>query len=695
MSNRKGKRTPPVPNYQKSVGELMVTRATEHSLWFDDKWYADNPVGGGKSISINWYRGFEPSERRDPRCRTLVDGARRLVDAIGCPATGKRNKKYAVLKSKAPYVLNLVRWLYRNGYGSFSEITPTAADWYKSDILADGPTPLRSDGASSGEDADEVTVSTLAKHLRVLVDIFDLRSELEAFPELCIGVHPFRGESVNSLAEDLATVSDGWIPRVPEEIYQPLTQAVLDWIDVYGKDVLFAQNEYLRIMERRRHRRGKNYAEFTDAALLGVTFNARGTLAHPWRRPFVPSLGGRIQPALSGDPSRGPTSQLRDLIEDLGAAGSIAVHAMTGVRVSELLGVKAEPRKDDDWPACLSMRQSRSGLYDVFFLLGTVFKGTSDNQGEPAEWILGVRPVGTDVLPIAVRAILCLDSLYRPWRERFGIDYLVVSLGKGGSLPHTPPPNTKPLSDTQRRLQTTFIKRHVVLPAEFENWIVTPHQYRKTFAQDIVRINPKALPAVRDNFKHASEYVTEEAYVGSDTTMLRLMDDVATREAAKMMVERVFGKVPLGGRAADLIDTQEARIRELCRGADTTERRITALQAAISIDGIRLFTSDYLDCLFRPQHAMCHRDLLGRFDPDAKRPLQAYRTRKNCSVCSNGVINGNHVGYWVDRYREHSSIAEANSTAASDRGVAALAAARAGQAKSVLRKIGRWPLDAN
>lgn len=697
MSSRKGRRLQPVANHLKSEGQLLVTMATASSRWFDDWWYEDNPAGGSKALAINWHRDFAATELQDPRCRSLISSARRLVYAMRHSTSVKKGSLRSIFGGSARKLLHLVAWMYRNTIWSFSELTPEIADWYKSDLLEAGPcqqmdaadVDVDEEGGDGSE--NEMSVAVLSSHLRVMIRVFELSHEFEAFPELRIPEHPFRGQSAKSLAESLAISSDGWIPRVPDEVLNPLMKEVLNWIDLYAEDVLSAQNAYLEAMDARREFTGKNYAEFTDPALLKIVFDGGGALPEPWRHPFLPSMARRAKPSTASDPGRGPSSQLRQLINDLESACSISIQALTGVRVSELLAAKAEPRQSNGWPACLIQRASRSGLFDLFYFASRTFKNEEDAEGREFEWLLGVRPAGSDMIPIAARGILILDKLFRPWRERFQTDYLSLSLGGGGGLPLSTPKAIKPLRERQARGTRSFVERHVALPREYAEWNITSHQYRKAFCQDIIRINPKALPAVQEHYGHASEYLTDEAYAGNDATMLKLIDDVAIREAARTMVDRIYGGAPLGGKMADRIDARADAIRALLQGEDTNERRISALANAISVDGIVLFTSDYLDCFFRPQHAMCHRELLGFFDKSATKPLRAFRTKKNCSVCANGLISRHHIPYWVSEYRENERIRRANE-AAGDTRTAAVAAARAVQARSVLKRIGSWPI---
>lgn len=688
MSNRKGRRLQPTANHLKPDGQLLVSMATTYSRWFDPWWYEDDPTGGSKGRAVNWYRDFSPEEQQDEKCQSLINAARRLVYAMLHPLTVKKRSLVTVFGADARKLLRLVRWMYDNSVWSFSDITPEIADWYKSDILEAGPGSTRDgigDEASCeelGVGDDDMSVWVLGAHLRVLVLIFELSEEFEPLPNLRIPEHPFRGESANSLAESLAVASDGWIPRIPEEVMNPLMQQALEWVDVRAADVLLAQQTYFEAIESRSDYKGKNHHVFTSPPLLEIVFDGGGTLSEPWRPPFSKS-----------DPTEGgPTTQLRSLINDVEAASATCTQAVTGIRVSEFLAAKALPRQANGWPACLVQRASSSGLYDLFYFSSHIFKGEEEEEGAAMEWLIGVRPAGADFLPIAARAVLVLDKLYEPWRDFFGSDYLTVSLGAGSGLPKKAPAQTKPLASRLASVSREFMKKHVKLPEELADWKVTSHQYRKAFCQDIIRINSKALTAVQEHYGHASQYLTDEAYAGNDTRMLRLIDDVATREAAKLMVDRIYAGAPLGGKMAEVIDGRAETIRELLAAETTDERRITALANALSIEGIVLFTSDYIDCFFRGNYAMCHYDALGFFDSAATRPLRPYRTRKNCSVCSNGLINQHHVPYWIQDYRLNEDIRIKNQESGDFR-TAAVAAARSAQARSVLRRFGRWPLD--
>lgn len=392
---------------------------------------------------------------------------------------------------------------------------------------------------------------------------------------------------------------------------------------------------------------------------------------------------------MAGDVSarrRGITVELQNLHCDLRNAATVVLQAETGIRISEVAGIMVDGRNENGWPSCLNVRHSSNGLYDLYVLSGRIFKGSPDPNGTEVEWILGAKPVGANSLPGPVKAILVLDALFKPWRERFGVNALIVSLGKGRGIPVETPENCEIRSDTIRDGQNNFLRDYVTVPAEFSNWRLSTHQFRKSFAQDIVRIDDTLIPAVRDHFKHTSDFVLESAYLGTDPRLLGLINDVATREAARLIVSTLFEGQPLAGKMAELIKSRHEHFSKVCSSARTNEGRINLLTIALNLDDIRFFSSEHTDCFFRAHFAICHKDLLGEFDPNAKRPLGAYRTPTNCGDCPNGVRSSAHLPFWRERLRSYQKIEAANRSAGEHR-VVAWAAANVRQAERVIRQL--------
>lgn len=680
MSINRGHRRLPTANYLKSDAELLITNATEYSLWFDDWWDYRNPTAGAPSKGVNWFGHFSPNQRKDPVCRAIVDQGRRILDALRHSPQLKRRKDSGVFEVRAPSLRVIMHWMFLNDISTFSELTPDQASWFIEDMLNEERDKFVQKLKLSDDDdildgARGMSAAVLEHHLGVLVDIYHLRSEFSNFQDLVMPAHPLRGASSYEVATEVGVITTGWIPPVPEEVLHPLLDEANKWIYGYSEDIIRAQDVYLAEAGRLGKSLPKNIPRSVVDALKKVVFNAGGDLAKPWR----PQLGETQN-------SPGVTVELSQLHRDLRDAATISLQAGTGIRVSELAGITVDGRDENGWPSCLLVRQSSSGLYDLYVLRGRVFKGSTDPEGTPAEWILGVKPVGANSIPFTVQAILVLDKLFAPWRERFGSKALIVSFGIARGFPIEIPPNFEIRSETIRDGQNHFLQTHVKLPESHRNWRLSTHQFRKSFAQDVVRIDGTLIPAVRDHFKHMSDFTTESAYLGTDPRLLGLVNDVATRAAARMIVGVLYEGEPLAGKVAEQIKSRKNHFMEVCAGARTLEGRINLLTIALGLDEVRFFTSEHADCFFHARLAACHQNLLGKFDPNAKRPLNAYRTPENCGDCGNGIKSRAHLPYWTERLREYQEIETANREAGEDR-IAAFAGVRVRQAARVIRQL--------
>ncbi|NTE86109.1 hypothetical protein [Agrobacterium rubi] len=686
MSIRKGRRQPPTANFLKSVGELTVTMATEYSLWFDDWWDYRNSTAGAKSKGVNWFGYFTPAQKHDPVCRALVDQGRRILDALRFSDRARRRKDSSIFEIAASSLRYLMHWMYINDVRSFSEMTPDQVGWFIEDVMKEQQDEFvrrlaQGDSDDPAEDARGVSATVLERYLTVIVDVYNLGPEFTELPELVMAAHPLRGISPYEVATEYGIVTSGWIPPVPDQVLHPLLEVAHRWVDTYSVDVLFAQDAYLTAFKNLGKTMPKNTPRSIQAALRAVKFDARGNLPTTWRPPL-----GRATARDGSAKRRGITIELRNLHYDLRNAATVVLQAETGIRVSEVAGITVDGRDENGWPSCLEVRHSSTGLYDLYVLKGRIFKGSPDPNGTEVEWILGAKPVGANSIPGPVKAILVLDALFKPWRERFGLNALIVSLGQGRGIPVETPENCEIRSTSIRDGQNDFLRDYVTVPVEFSKWRLTTHQFRKSFAQDVVRIDDTLIPAVRDHFKHMSDFVVESAYLGTDPRLLGLINDVATREAARLIVGTLFESQPLAGKMAELIKSRKKHFREVCSSARTNEGRINLLTIALDLDEIRFFSSEHADCFFRAHFALCHKDFLGEFDPNAKRPLGAYRTPKNCGDCPNGVKSRVHLPFWRERLRSYQEIEAANRGADEHR-IVAWAVANVRQAERVIRQL--------
>lgn len=615
------------------------------------------------------------SRLSDPQWTHLLDLGRRLLWSLFQDNQRGMDHKTSGLVPLLERIVDLLRWMAQNEYIAFSEIDAAAARSY-CDHLLDRHT------------SKPISAHTLALKIDILCRIHEQFNVFADFSAAQMPQHPFGGRSATDVASTLLDPTYEHIPPVPEALFLAILAEALQWIDAPARDI--ARLVDLAIEERSLTSGSNSYSYKLNLALQSFVFDDGGELPRPWR----PSLSDsytvrRWRPEHDACRARTvtPMLQVRHLATSLEAACAIVIQALLGLRISELAGLQALPLDPTTgWPSCLDVRPSRTGLNEIFFVKGHLFK--TERTLADAEWVAGSRPAGTDYLPPPVRAILALTRLFAPLRKRFGRSELIVGLGSARGLPRRVQELGPILSDTLRRHQKSFVKEHVAAPAPYQDWELTPHQWRKSFALYMVRSDERLLSAVSDHFKHMSLAMTEQGYVGSDTELLGLMDDVATREAAKVLLNAAGGNTSVSGRMADVITQNAAAIRALVGESGSEADCLERLTQTLKNDNVRVWSAPWGKCMFRPEAARCRHDEHGDFNLAARAPSYAHRRPGVCCGCSNLLVTPDeHTGFWKERHSKNVELYHAN-VAAGDRHAAAVAAARARTSASILRKMG-------
>jgi hypothetical protein len=96
-------------------------------------------------------------------------------------------------------------------------------------------------------------------------------------------------------------------------------------------------------------------------------------------------------------PLIGPTHRLRQLIIAVRSAAHIVIQATTGMRISEICGLKAGIDPETGLPFSVEVQESLNGLSEVFILTSCLSKTEDTPRAVP--WILGYRPKGSMDLP--------------------------------------------------------------------------------------------------------------------------------------------------------------------------------------------------------------------------------------------------------------------------------------------------------
>lgn len=621
---------------------------SEHSSWGDGTWYMPAQRAGltpGRCC-YRW-ESMEASER-------LIDDIKLFVWSVHHENFRGRAAKNSGASTRSYAVGRFVKWMNHAGVERLSDL-PAGFGFQYLAYLLDQP------GAGKLKDV------TIGRLINVPVHIFDQSSVLRAAGRDAIEFHPFNGRNPYSLARDYGE-DVGTYPPVPDELFVRVATEVSVWIERNSCDISSMLARAARAKTSGDYNYEKWRAYGVNKELAGARFRATGV---EWRSALGENVSG----------------ELAELLEDLRAACVIAVQAFTGVRINEVLGLEAEPRDErTEWPACLSVRPSLSGLMEVFYIRGKVTKGHDEHQ--EVEWVAGARPMGTDYLPPPAKAIIVLEEMFRPWRIN-GVSRLVLSRAVGPTgLPDTLPMRSCPYAVALKD-QVRFISRQIYGPdpnfAERVGWWrVTTHQWRKSFAQFVVRSDERLLRAVSEHFKHVSLAMTSEGYVGNDLELLGLIDDEALNRVAEVTILAISGEIAIAGPLAEMIERQRERLaREV--GEGTSDARIAALKDLLREDSVRSWSCGWGDCFFRPETARCHAEVLGTYTLRARKPNAETRRPEVCCECANLVVLPEHRPFWESRRVKNQLIVDSDLDLKS--GGARLAKVRVEQANKILKRL--------
>lgn len=82
--------------------------------------------------------------------------------------------------------------------------------------------------------------------------------------------------------------------------------------------------------------------------------------------------------------------------------------------------------------------------------------------------------------------------------------------------------------------------------AIYEVRSLRPQRWRITFAHYVFRSKPELMPALRTHFRHMSEQITDQGYIGNDAALLENLEGERVMETSRFLVQITLGK-PIGG----------------------------------------------------------------------------------------------------------------------------------------------------
>ncbi|TCP96333.1 hypothetical protein C8J46_10928 [Sphingomonas sp. PP-F2F-A104-K0414] len=705
------------------------------SLWNDNIWRLDGESGGqtSSSFAISW------KVKASPR---LIDEAKMLAALHFLKRDGEYKLKHTTASTFSTGIRHLLRFMTTFSYFSFDQLDEDAfklfednlavklsdPEWFEEEF-GDGDTgdagsadPYEfseedfQDASETVEDDDDAasTASSIEQHandsdaftraaahyrLRCWRHLFDAAEDMHAAGCRTLSYDPFAIHTLKERTEKASSLTSSLIPPLPDAVSLRIMKVAQALLEKPADDVIELQRRYVRNLARLDRDPTTSERRLLRAEIENFKF--ADVNGKPWHEAIV------LPPERPGG-----GVEMKELITLIRNAAILIIFCGTGVRIGELCSIVADPTQKgqelplfhDDLgsskiPHCVTLKPSKTRMNEHLFVTSRLFK----NERSPREetWLIGSRPLGTDIEPPVLRALRVLEALYAPWRtlaksERTRSHLILSLLGSG--LPRSSAGVAPIQSSHLRTSLSEFIQTNCEL-ADLEPLIdrdrrirpyvegngkcIRPHQWRKTFALYMMKIDDRMVPALAHHFKHMSIAVTENSYMPNDPTMLAAQDSVHAQEAARWIYEQRHGAGGTFGRLDEIMKEHREEWEKLVPDL-SFESGLPQITRFLIDKDIRIFHADHGRCVIgaNPDQARCH-EAAGTSSWRNARPNYAQRTPGQCTGCTNYSVSPEHAGYWRKRY-----ISYQGSWLASDRSPQfRVMQKRAQQAAAILRAL--------
>lgn len=688
------------PLHLRPTHDLQRMWVSSRSRWTDVEWFFDNTTPGqskGES-TLRWDIALPDGSRlSDPQWADLLDALRRLIWSLFVDPRAGKAYKPGTLGGLAVDLRPLVKWMVGRGFERLDQLSPEVCDAYIRDTVEELARTVDQDAS------EKVSFNTLQRRLRLLQQFYAQGAVLAEIGLRGIPEHPLRRRTASEVAREYAPRVIGWIPPIPDEVALPVMNVAWRLLGAPAEDVIALQAACLDAYENRKLGRGRGQgarsANMARARRVAKAFRFAtvGGEKTPWREPITHTVVETVDQEAS---QHEPLQIVRNLIYDVRDAAVITLQSQVGLRVNELCGIDGAWNDQTKLPACVEVRASKTGLNDIFYLKGWLAK-TRVAQ-EPVEWVMGLRPRGSNYIPPAVHAVMVLERLYRPWRERAGSDKLIV----GFRQPRGTPREVSSLGPitTARLLKGLkgFVLKYVdltLLPdrnrqgedltayRDSRGKCLKTHQWRKTWALYVYRTDSRMIPAIAQQFHHVSLAMTEQGYLGTDPHILGALDSVQMQITGRFFYEAATGKQPLAGNMAKLVDEHRAELQAMVVEGDEQASR-ESIATWVTTHDLRIWFSEWGKCLIGldPTSAKCH-EIAGTTHWSRRQPNFETREPSVCAGCPCFAIDREHAEFWRRRYIEnHGVLALARQHKRAHEYT--IARTRATQAAAVLKMVG-------
>lgn len=527
-------------------------------------------------------------------------------------------------------------------------------------------------------ETEEISIAQATRPLLILRWLWSERRLLQKWGVSTLKYNIFRDHGVDHYAKTIATKSLGWIPPLPDEVAIPLFNNVLWWLGAPADDVvrlLGYLDDSLSVTGSGVHDSQSSLG--ASAPKVGLGKKARLKRASKFLSDFafsklpgesVPWHGSLVDRA-NLDKASTPHERVRILFDAVREACCLCIQGLCGMRISELLGIKAGFDPKSGLPLGVRVENSETGLYQVY-VIRTVLSKTEEVLPREMDWVLGMTPSGSQEEPLPVRALRILNGLFAPWRANAKTSRLILAGGFGDVLPLKSAQLGGITSDCMRSAMKRFIDRWVDLSnlpneskhknmdndlvpwREANNRVFKTHMLRKSWAQFMFAVDSRLMPAIQMQFHHLTLAMTDTGYIGDNPLLVNDMESVATQARNQMIFEMVRGHSTLAGRMGEQLEKATKDLSNQVRGLSTSDAFV-AVASFCEQAQLPIFFSPHGSCMPIHTHEMrCH-DEAGTSLFLRTQPSYITRQPSLCVGCGCFVLDARHADFWAARYLDN------------------------------------------
>lgn len=414
------------PIHLRTAEELKDVWVSSFSRWYDRRWIFDNPTHGADHslAQVNWERELDNGTLlTDATNDRMLDWLRRLAWSLtSAPGDGKEPLAPGSMQSFSLGLGYAASWMVSQSIRMPSQITPAALDHFVSDL----PRRLARSGAEEDEgdfEDREVSKNVARKAIMVFIYLWRQRNVLRSAGIEPMPFEPWGGKAASALADQISDQVQGWIQPIPDDAAVLILNSAMGFVDERAVDILRLRDEAEAAFERGgagserkggQTPQGKLKAQVRAVSQYRFSQSGDGVPWHPG-----------IYEDTSVEESPPGLRRLKYLLDDLAGACCIGLMAFTGMRVSELCGLRGGRDSDTGLNKELQVEIAPSGLFERFVIRGELSKQQSSPREVP--WLVGLRRASTHDYPAAVRCLEVMDKLMAPYQALCASERLMLN----------------------------------------------------------------------------------------------------------------------------------------------------------------------------------------------------------------------------------------------------------------------------